>query len=141
MYSRWYVLLEMDFTSHLTYQVSSSSRDCFDKSIIAKQINDSIYLSRRWYYWSRKQEQLPTLGHSLIILITSSTTHHLWGVKPISLIGILDFVPNWFWLSLSTAIDGNIEMHTHDMYMHYNRQKLQMSARVYNNLSSPSQTF
>lgn len=41
----FYVLVQIDVSQHLNSQASQSMRDCSEKSIQAKQINDSIYSS------------------------------------------------------------------------------------------------
>ena len=38
-----YVLLEMDFSLYFTFEALPSIPDYYEKSILAKQINDSIY--------------------------------------------------------------------------------------------------
>ena len=40
-----YVLVEMDVSQHFKSQASPSMRDCSEKSIQPKQINDTIYSS------------------------------------------------------------------------------------------------
>ena len=43
-YNHLYALLETDFSCHLTSQALPSMWYCSEKSILAKQINDSIYI-------------------------------------------------------------------------------------------------
>ena len=42
---RWYILLEMDFSLHLSSEASPSKWNCSETSILPKQINNTIHYS------------------------------------------------------------------------------------------------
>jgi len=55
-------LIKLDFTSHLTSQFSPSMRDCSEKPILAKQINDCLYL----YTNFNQMTMLGTLSFTIV---------------------------------------------------------------------------